>query len=187
MTLLLRKPDGTLSTVTEDQLTIGWNAGEIAGDWQVQRPGESQWRTVAEQLGIEIPSGQVASAETSAPSTGSRSLPFAALRSRYRDAYRMATGAVVIGGTLKIMAVCAGGFVLIMSMLPVSRAIAVTGGADTTALLIGLVAAVLVGVPLYALGILVSAHGQMLKATLDTAVNTSPLLENDQKASIMSL
>lgn len=187
MKLLLRKPDGTVSTLSEDQLTMGWNAGEIAGDWQVQRAGETQWRTVAEQLGMPVSSGQAVSAVTGSPSAGSPSLAFAALTSRYSDAYRVAAGAVVIGATLKILAVCAGGLALIVSMLPVSRAIAGAGSADSTALLIGLVAAVLVGVPLYALGILVSAHGQVLKATLDTAVNTSPFLDQAQKSQIMSL
>jgi hypothetical protein len=174
MRLLLRKPDGTVSILSEDQITMGWKAGEIAGDWQVQWLGDTQRRTVAEQLGMPVPSG-------------SPGLAFAALTSRYSDAYRVAATAVVIGATLKILAVCAGGLALIVSMLPVSRAIAGAGSADSTALLIGLVAAVLVGVPLYALGILVSAHGQVLKATLDTAVNTSPFLANEQKANILSL
>lgn len=49
----------------------------------------------------------------------------------------------------------------------------------------GLIAAVAVGVPFYALGILVSAAGQILRATLDTAVHTSPLFDKSDVAQIM--
>ena len=39
----------------------------------------------------------------------------------------------------------------------------------------------------FVLGVLVSAQGQILRATLDSAVNSSPFLTNDQRASIMKL
>lgn len=40
---------------------------------------------------------------------------------------------------------------------------------------------------LYVFGTLASAQGQILKATLDTAVNTSPFLEAEDRTRIMSL
>lgn len=40
---------------------------------------------------------------------------------------------------------------------------------------------------MFVLGILISAQGQTLKATLDTAVNGSPLLTKDEMRQIMSL
>jgi hypothetical protein len=39
----------------------------------------------------------------------------------------------------------------------------------------------------FVLGILVSAQGQILRATLDTAVNTSPFLTNEDKACVIDL
>jgi len=47
--------------------------------------------------------------------------------------------------------------------------------------------AIVAGIPLVVSGILVSAQAQLLKATLDTAVNTSPFLSNEQRAVVMSL
>jgi hypothetical protein len=44
-----------------------------------------------------------------------------------------------------------------------------------------------VGLLFYLLGVLVAAQGQILLASLDSAVNSSPLLTNDQKAEILSL
>jgi hypothetical protein len=40
---------------------------------------------------------------------------------------------------------------------------------------------------LWALGVVISAQGQLLKASIDGAVNTSPFLVDDQRAKIMSL
>jgi hypothetical protein len=54
-------------------------------------------------------------------------------------------------------------------------------------LVIGLVLAVIVGGGGFILGTLLAAQGQVLKATLDTAVNSSPFLSNDQRVEIMSL
>ena len=108
-----------------------------------------------------------------------------ALASRYRDAYGVASATVAIGGTLKVLAIVAGGLALIIPMMGVSSVLASGGSGNATALLVALVTALAVGVPLYALGILVTAHGQVLKATLDTAINTSPLLDNGQKAKII--
>jgi hypothetical protein len=44
-----------------------------------------------------------------------------------------------------------------------------------------------VGVPVFILGILISAVGQLMLAVVDTSVHTSPFLSGDQKASVMSL
>jgi hypothetical protein len=49
----------------------------------------------------------------------------------------------------------------------------------------GLAAAAAVGIPFYALGIMVSAAGQVLKATLDTAIHTSPFFDKGQMAQII--
>lgn len=50
-----------------------------------------------------------------------------------------------------------------------------------------LLVAVVVTVPIYVLGILVAAQGQILKATLDTAVTSSPFLKTEEMAEVMSL
>ena len=56
-------------------------------------------------------------------------------------------------------------------------------GGPIGALLLG----VFLGLVFYIMGVVVSARGQMLQASLDTAVNTSPLLDNRRKIEIMSL
>lgn len=56
-----------------------------------------------------------------------------------------------------------------------------------TGVLIAIVLGGLVGLLLYVVGVIVAAQGQMLKATLDSAVNSSPFLTHEHKAEIMSL
>jgi hypothetical protein len=50
-----------------------------------------------------------------------------------------------------------------------------------------IILSLITGIWLYVVGILVSAQGQILKASLDSAVNSSPFLTNEQRAKIMSL
>jgi hypothetical protein len=105
---------------------------------------------------------------------------------RYNDAYRLAKATTAIGGVLKFLAVCAGGLALLVPTAFASSTYASRGSVGGAALLVGFAAAVALGAPLYALGVLVSAHGQVLRTTLDTAVNTSPLLDPVQKSQILS-
>ena len=51
----------------------------------------------------------------------------------------------------------------------------------------GLMFGAVVAIPLFVLGVLVAAQGQVLKANLDEAVHTSPFLTDEQRASLMSL
>lgn len=60
-------------------------------------------------------------------------------------------------------------------------------GAGGNWILIGFCTALLTGVSFYISGVFISAQGQILRAALDTAVNSSPLLENHQKAEILAL
>jgi len=59
------------------------------------------------------------------------------------------------------------------------------GGAEV--LVVGGIVAGLIALLFYLLGVLVAAHGQVLQATLDSAVNSSPFLTDADKAEIMSL
>lgn len=105
--------------------------------------------------------------------------PWSLMR-RYTDAYMVARTISGAGETIKVV-----GFA-------VAACIALAGcaAASQVGTSFGFVAfffGAAVAVPFYVLGILVSAQGQMLKATLDTAVNSSPLLSQDEVRQIMSL
>ena len=95
-----------------------------------------------------------------------------ALMKRYRDAYLVARATATIGKVIKGIGI----LVIAMGLI----------NAGQSASAIGLFVA-LVGALLYCAGVLVAAQGQILLASLDTAVNSSPFLTNEEKAKAMSL
>jgi hypothetical protein len=107
-----------------------------------------------------------------------------ALMSRYWDAYVVTQVTVGIGEVIKATAIGLAAIIILGALLLASQ---VSGGSAAVIFLLGLGAAAVVGGLFYLLGLIVMAQGQILKASLDGAVNTSPFLENEHRAKIMSL
>jgi hypothetical protein len=98
---------------------------------------------------------------------------------RYRDAYSVAESTVHWGNALKILGIVGA---VVIGLIGVVAAEYVGVGA----VIASLVAAVGIGGMLYALGVTVAAQGQIIRAVLDTAVNTSPLLSVEQKREVIA-
>jgi hypothetical protein len=106
-----------------------------------------------------------------------------ALLKRYKDAYLYARVVVGLGKFLK-------GFGVVLAVLIALAAFLLANAArvnPTVLLVVGIIQGSIVGVFFYISGVLVSAVGQILKASLDCAVNNSPFLTNMHRAKIMSL
>src|SRR5437867_11438385 len=104
------------------------------------------------------------------------------MRTRYWDAYVTARMTTTIGTVVKVIAIIVTAVIVLAGGLYGDQNNQVVQG-----LLGGLIMAIVFGTPLYVLGILVAALGQILKAALDSAVNSSPFLDNEDRATIMSL
>jgi hypothetical protein len=102
---------------------------------------------------------------------------FGPLSSRYKDAYGIAAGMVAMGNMIKRVSMLAGGMALIVGLMC----------SGWFPLLIGAFIGLIVLGAGFISGTLLAAQGQLMNALLDTAVNTSPLLQVPEKASIMSL
>lgn len=104
---------------------------------------------------------------------------------RYRDAYLVARVTDGFGRLIKTIGIVASILLILVGIVLLSNG---RGGDATTAMGGAIIAfGIFVGVLLYLLGVLVSAQGQILKATLDSAVNSSPFLTDEHKATVMSL
>jgi hypothetical protein len=103
------------------------------------------------------------------------------LISRYDDAYLVAHTVDAAGRTVKVVGLVVAALIALGGFAVVSK-LDVAFGFGFAGLLVGALAAL----PFYALGVLVSAQAQILKATLDTAVNTSPLLSRDEIRQILT-
>ena len=111
---------------------------------------------------------------------------------RYEGAYHVAQRLVVVGNVTKALVsvpvvalvVCA---IRLLSDAQSSRAPLIPPSVPLGAVVIGIIVAVILGFLLWILGVVVSASGLGLKATLDCAVNSSPFLSDQQRARAMSL
>jgi hypothetical protein len=110
--------------------------------------------------------------EAAATDTRSSSL----VVNRYRDAYRVGSALVGLGTAIKIAGVIFAALIL-LGALTMGETIA----------LAGVVIAVLNGGLFWVCGVVVAAQGQILQATLDTAVGASHFLTDLQRAEAMGL
>jgi len=100
---------------------------------------------------------------------------------RYTDAYRVA-GIIAGFGTVVKMLGIAAAVVMILAGIWIAISTNVLGSLIASVLL-----ALLTWLLVWALGVVVSAQGELLKANIDAAVHTSPFLVDEQRAEIMSL
>jgi hypothetical protein len=91
------------------------------------------------------------------------------LELRYQDAYRIADGAITLGNIIKLVGLVLGGLILLVGVIGAS------GFGGATVFLGSLIFAVVVAGGGFIAGVFLSAQGQMIRATLDIAVNTSSL------------
>ena len=96
---------------------------------------------------------------------------------RYRNGYRVAGVLDGVGNLAQ-----AGGVIVIIG----GTLFIIFGPSGISTWITGILAAI-IGFVLFVLGTLVSAVGQGIKASLDTAVHTSPFLSEGQKSLAMSL
>ena len=112
----------------------------------------------------------------------------ASLARRYSDAYTEAHAVVAIGKLVKGIAVFLFIAIVIAGFVMASASEANYGRGEMNGMVagIGFALAGLISVPTYVLGILVAAQGQTALATLDTAVNSSRHLKDDDVARVLS-
>ena len=113
----------------------------------------------------------------------------ASLARRYADAYTEAHAVVTIGKVVKGVAMVLFIGILIAGFVMASQSgNRQFGGGEMNALVAGMgfALACLVGIPTYVLGILIAAQGQTSLASLDTAVNSSRHLSDDDVARVLA-
>ena len=114
--------------------------------------------------------------------SASRSDQLSALTKRYRDAYSVSSLTDVFGNLIKAIAFILAGILVLAGLVMLAQ-----GDATFALGVLTLVLGVVSGLGFYMIGVLVCANAQILKASLDGAVNSSPFLSNEHRAKIMSL
>ena len=151
---------------------------------------EAVTRRSAKQGPVEVADNSgVAEPPTQSPTSKfqTETVEAKALLSRYWDAYLVARMTVGLGEIIKVIAVVFAVLIMLAALLIAGQASQSSGGTAVVTFFLGVIGAAFVGGQFYLLGIIVMAQGQILKASLDSAVNSSPFLQNEQRAKIMSL
>ena len=139
------------------------------------------WTLINGAQGLELVEGRHygASAPASADDS-SLSGPQGDVTRRYKDAYLAAGAISALGGVIKTLGIIFGLVIVLTGFIAANKL-------GVFIVLSSLFSGALGGIIIYVIGVLVSAQGQILKATLDTAVHTSPFLDDDQRLIAMRL
>ena len=101
---------------------------------------------------------------------------------RYQDAYTVAQTLATIGAIVKVVS-----YVIAVVGIGLGALAGADAGIGPLGFILGLVGGAIVAIPVFVLGVLVAALGQILSATLDTAVHTSPFLTSEQMRQVLHL
>ncbi|MBZ5687411.1 MAG: hypothetical protein LAP86_20525 [Acidobacteriia bacterium] len=105
---------------------------------------------------------------------------------RYQDGYRVADGVVTFGQTVKLGGICVGGVIFVAGLVEfILNPAEHHGFAVIFASLIACAALLILISQILAMGL--RGEGHLLKAVLDSDVNSSPFLSNTQRVRAMSL
>jgi len=170
-------------TVTLENLAARVDNGAVHADWPARSEDGTEWSTVGAVLATHSPAPAPTppTGVTQAASSSSDSFTWSAC-GRYQDAYLVARATTGIGAVVKFVGIGLGVLVWLVMVILGSQA-----NRTGEAFLGGLVFGAVVAIPLYVLGVLVSALGEVLKATLDTAMHGSPFVKKEDMARVMSL
>jgi hypothetical protein len=155
--------------------SLCYNCGAELSDTPVETASSDGTRLTTGPAVVQTPPDGATSASASSSAT-------TPLARRYDDAYGVARAVIGVGSFMKILAVILGGLIALVSLVIASQS-----SLGAVAGLVGLITAGSIGLAIYISGVLITATGQIMRATLDTAVNTSPLLSHDDVSRIMSL
>lgn len=140
---------------------------------------------VKSRSSVEPQSSVISPAANTGTTPSAASNQFLALMKRYKDAYIVAR---VTNGFGKVIKAIGIGIAILLVIIGFVVAGQRSLGETAVVLGVGFIAfGVIMGVWFFIVGVLVSAQGQILRASLDSAVNNSPFLTNDHRAKIMSL
>ena len=182
MNYIIKKPTGDTMTLTLDNLAARFENQAVRAEWSVKPEGGTEWSTVGALLGAQ--SALPPEAKQTTPPV-SDSLGPSACR-RYQDAYLVARTTVTIGAAVKVVGIVLG-LLIVLAAVILGNILGNQLEKTLQSFVCGVLLGAVVGIPIYVLGVLVSAHGQVLKATLDTAVHGSPFLKQEDMARVMSL
>ena len=178
MYLIYNEAGADLGPYSIDDLRRMFASGEIPRDKLVRETNSKTWMT----LPAILPEAVAPVATQSSASYGTAPTPSSAIK-RYRDAYLVASAAIAFAAVIKMLGWVVAIITWIAGFILASQQREPQMGFMVAALISGVVQLIV----FYFFGVLVAAAGQILRATLDTAVHSSPFLDDQQKAAAIGV
>ncbi len=176
---------GYIGEMSIEDISLKLNANEINGDYvatefsapytELIKRKDVYWIKVSKLVTM------LRQRESPTPQTTDEQI-FSSVGTRYRDAYLVASAVAAIGVAVKAIGIILGLLIMCAGLLA-----GIHGDGAPQFIFGGLLLGAIVAIPIFVLGVLVSAQAQVLKATLDTAVHSSPFLKKEDMARVMSL
>ena len=152
--------------VSEDSYAVCWNCG---------RDREGRQVADADILKETKDEAESLSPIDSLLADGGASNEAISIAKRYADAYAIAFGTISLGRFFKKLGIVLGiGIAVIGLFFTFNQGNSMAG-------VIGMIGGFIIGSQLYVTGILICMQGQVLLASLDTAVNTCEFLSKDER------
>jgi len=178
MYLIYNESGADLGPFSIDDLRRMFANGEIPHDKLVREANSKQWKL----LPAILPEAVATVAAQSSVSTGTASTPSSAIK-RYRDAYLVASAAIAFAAVIKML----GWLVAIITWIAGFILATQQREPQMAFIVAAFISGVVQLIVFYFFGVLVAAAGQILRATLDTAVHSSPFLDDQQKAAAIGV
>jgi len=165
-------PDQFASLIREELTPVG----QQAYDREIARRSTEEFRAEETRKDEEFTRRVQAAAASAREVAATNVRSSSPVVNRYRDAYRVGSALVGLGNAIKIAGAVFAGLILLVALA--------VGGSFALA---GTVIAAINGGLFWVCGVVVAAQGQILQATLDTAVASSHFLTDPQRAEAMGL
>lgn len=183
---------GFIGQLSIEEIVARLNANEITGSYVATESNGPSYSELVKRTDVLWEPVSKLAARTPLPEPGPGPGPgtpqaleermFSSVGTRYRDAYLVARAVATIGAAVKFIGIGLGVLIVFAAVFIGSQS-----RSGDQFFVGGVLLGVIVAIPIYVLGVLVSAQAQVLKATLDAAVHTSPFLKKEDMARVMSL
>lgn len=171
----------TIDDVTQALMKFG-EVHSIAPYYYVECSGRT-WTLVSGADGLDLVEGRVMPPTQDFGASSDLKSKSDAMH-RYSDAYLTASFIIGVGSFIQVVGIIFG----LISAIPSFVGAANERGGDVFFFaMIGIGCILVFGFGFYITGVIAKAVGQILRATLDSAVHTSPFLNTEEKALVLKL
>jgi hypothetical protein len=164
---------------------VTFAARHAVSAYDLVKCGDQTWTVLLKNGHFSLMSGMVPRTSPPALPTLPQATVTGGVLKRAAGSYEQAGKTFALGDLIKMISVVLGVIAFLFGFFSIAR----FGGFGglLLGLVIGAFSGVLAALPLYALGALLCVQSKILQASLDTSINTSPFLTNEERIAALKI